>query len=206
MRTLRNWQKACGRTAKKLGRRGHSAGDRLHVYFAAGRQLRQQGWTAGWRPISESLPDEPVKLVQWAVSLAKVRKRVRQARRLKAARQSVEVLASDVIWAEDSTHVGRIGKRSVEADVMKDRGTLRTRGVFAHGPVDGVEVVEMLETTKRRHGRLPLVVATDNGVAYVSRYVSVSRFFQFATFESPDLLTNLASRGRTSHSPYNLHC
>lgn len=172
MRTLRNWEKACGRAAKKLGRRGHSAADRRHVYFAAGRQLRQQGWTAGWRPISESLVEEPVKLVQWAVSLAKARKRVRQERRLKAARQSVEVLAADVIWAEDSTHVGRIGKRSVEADVMKDRGTLRTRGVFAHGTVDGVEVVEMLETTKRRHGRLPLVVATDNGVAYVSRYVS----------------------------------
>jgi len=172
MRTLWKWEDEAGKAEKKLGRPGHSVEDRLRVYFAVGRQLRQQGWTAGPLPIAESLPEEPVRLIQWAVREAKARRRARLRRRLEAARQSVEVLAPDVIWAQDSTHVGRIEKQAVDADVLKDRGTLRTRGLFAHGAVDGAEVVEMLEATKRRHGRLPLVVATDNGPTYVSRYVA----------------------------------
>jgi len=83
----------------------------------------------------------------------------------------IDVLGSDVIWVEDSTHLGRIGKKGVMGEVVKDRGTLANVAVVVGETMKGRDVVEILEV-KKGEGRLPLVWATDNGSAYKSGEVS----------------------------------
>lgn len=77
-----------------------------------------------------------------------------------------EVLASNVIWTQDSTHLGRIGFQARQAEVLKDRGPLRTVGLSVGRNATGRDVIDLFEAMKHVRG-LPLVAAMDNGPIYV---------------------------------------
>jgi transposase InsO family protein len=60
---------------------------------------------------------------------------------------------------------------SVETDVVKDRGSLRTLGLSVGSAATGDDVVLLLKTLQARKGGLPLMLQTDNGAAYCSNEV-----------------------------------
>jgi hypothetical protein len=74
----------------------------------------------------------------------------------------VEVLARDVIWAQDGWRLGRLPDgRALESQLFKDRGSLRTLGWdvgVAQSQGDLIAQLEWLRTTRG----LPLVVSSDN--------------------------------------------
>jgi transposase InsO family protein len=58
-----------------------------------------------------------------------------------------------------------MGRKAVQAEVIKDRATLGYEGVSVGAQADAQEILEMLKKQKQEQG-LPLVWATDNGSAY----------------------------------------
>jgi transposase InsO family protein len=77
----------------------------------------------------------------------------------------VEVLSPNVIWTQDATHVGRLNRKTVQAEVVKDRATLGYTGLAVGPTATGSDILWILEVAKKEKG-LPLVWATDNGSAY----------------------------------------
>jgi transposase InsO family protein len=132
-----------------------------------------QGKKVGWRPIEEGLGkgEIPTRLVQTVVKRFKARDRRLERRRIVNNRQSVTVLFRDAIWTQDGTHLGRIFGDKVEAQVIKDRGTLRNVALSVGDAADGEDVVMLLEAAKRENGGLPLVWQTDNDPPYKSEPV-----------------------------------
>ena len=169
-RTLRNWKDGAVHGIQPMGRPGHTRSEKYRALFAVRRQVKKIGWTAGWRPMVQVLP-VPTKLVQSSLSILKARHR-REVREIHSKnRVSLRVMAKDVIWTEDSAHLGRTENMAYLAEVVKDRGTLATKAMVVGGAVTGEDVVGILEGQKHI-GRLPLVWATDNGGAYKSHEVA----------------------------------
>lgn len=165
-RTLLNWESGAGKAMNPLGRPAASPQKRFRASLKVARQMRRQGLGAGWRPILKTLgPEVPTRLVQESVSRLKKRHRLKFCRKMSASRVKVQVLSPDVIWVQDATHVGRLQGKAVQAEVIKDRGTLEYVEVAVGRPADAQEVLWMLEK-KRQEGGLPLVWATDNGSVY----------------------------------------
>jgi transposase InsO family protein len=77
----------------------------------------------------------------------------------------VEVLSPNVIWAQDATHLGRVGCAAVQAEVIKDRATLGYPAVTVGPVAKAQEILWILQVAKQQKS-LPLVWATDNGAAY----------------------------------------
>lgn len=170
-RTLRNWERGAQMVAKPMGRPATSPSKRFQARLKVARALRQQGHGAGWRPVLAKVRSEvSTRLVQESLRELKKRHRVKLAKKFRANRVHVEVLSPNVIWAQDATHLGRMGRKAVQAEVIKDRATLEYVEL-AVGPVaKAEEVLWMLQTAKRQDG-LPLVWATDNGAAYRDKRV-----------------------------------
>ena len=126
--------------------------------------MQRQGWS-GWRAIHEKV-DLPVRLIQLCVRTLKARRRTRIRRRIERTRVRTEVLATNVIWTQDSTHLGRVGFQARQAEVLKDRGPLRTVGLSVGRNATGRDVIDLFEAMKHVRG-LPLVAALDNGPIYV---------------------------------------
>ncbi len=164
-RTLRNWENGALEAQKPLGRPALSPSRKYQAKLKVARELHRQGW-AGWRPVLESLgPAVSTRLVQESVSALKKRRAIRKRQWLEARRVHVEVLSPNVLWAQDATHLGRMGGKAVLAEVIKDRATLGYRQL-AVGPVASAsEILRVLEAAKKEQG-LPLVWSTDNGSAY----------------------------------------
>ena len=168
VRTLLNWRKAAGVEPRKWGRPPHGPEAVARAHQAVVLESERQGKTSGWRPMAAMLsPVIPVTLVQRVVHDLKAKSRKRKAERSKENRKGMEVLVADAMWSDDSTHLGRIGRKAVEADVLKDRGTLKFKGVSVGGAISGDEVVRELAAADAVGG-LPLVLTTDNGKAYES--------------------------------------
>jgi len=128
------------------------------------------GWKAGWRAI-EAASGLPTRSVQEILRALKARHRRRMRDFRTKNRTNIEVLGKDVVWAQDAMHAGRVGSKAVLAEVVKDRGSLENVAIAVGGAATGADVVEVLENQKRE-GRLPLVLATDNGPAYKSQEVA----------------------------------
>lgn len=169
-RTVRNWKRGAREDEKPLGRPARSQSRRYRETLAVRRQVKAMGWGAGWRPI-EAACGLPTRSVQEGLRVLKARHRKRLREFQGKNRISIEVLGKDVIWAQDAMQAGRVGSRAVMAEVVKDRGTLGNVALAVGGAATGAELVAMLENQKRE-GRLPLVLATDNGPAYKSREVA----------------------------------
>ena len=165
-RTLRNWRR--GVAGKTLGRPAVSKQSRYLALLKVRREVKKQGWQAGWRPLYQVLSQNvSLRLTQESLSALKKRHEQRLRKHRQKNRMSVEVHGKDVIWVEDSTHLGRLDSKTVMGELLKDRGTLANVALEVGGAVCGNDVVTILEARKA-NGRLPLVWATDNGPAYKS--------------------------------------
>jgi transposase InsO family protein len=164
-RTLGNWKRGALKAQKPLGRPATSPSKRFEARLRVARELHRQGWP-GWRPVMESLgPVVSTRLVQESVSALKKRRARRKKKWMEAGRVHVEVLSPNVLWAQDGTHLGRLGKKAVLAEVIKDRATLGYMGIVVGEAAKAGDVLKMLEMSKVTVG-LPLVWATDNGSVY----------------------------------------
>jgi len=164
-RTLRNWESGAVIQAKHLGRPATTPSKRFLARLKVARELRRQGWT-GWRPVLAKVrTDVSIRLVQESVSELKKRHEQKRRKRFAANRESVAVLSPNVIWTQDATHVGRLNRKAVQAEVVKDRATLGYTGLAVGPTASGSDILWILEVAKQEKG-LPLVWATDNGSAY----------------------------------------
>ncbi len=168
-RTLRHWAR---HTPRPLGRPPQAPVVRWRISLQVARTLRIQGWTTGWRPVVQALPQYPVRLIQQSVTALKIRHQARVERHRVQARQSVTVLATHAVVVQDATHLGRVGARAVQAEILKDRATLVTIATAVGAAATSEEVLRILEKMKSTTG-LPLVWGTDNGPAYRADAVEV---------------------------------
>jgi transposase InsO family protein len=169
-RTLRSWEQRDA-SAVGPGRPAHSQAARWRALRAVARQWKVDGRTTGWREISDQLPELPTRLVQQSVRRIKARRRRDAERHRQAQRVHVEVLKRDVLWSQDGTHLGRCAGRAVNAEVIKEVGSMRTLDLRVWPRATrSADVIAMLEGLYRR-GRLPLVWSTDNGSWYCSAEV-----------------------------------
>jgi transposase InsO family protein len=171
-RTIRNWRKRrCLEDFPKLGRPAHDERAHRAAFWRVGREWLRQG-RPGWRPVRETLgPDVPTSLIQHWLRVFKERDRQHERERLRRRRESVSVLAKDAFWVQDAAQVGRdnVGEK-VDAQAIKDRGTLLTVGIATGGPAEARQTIELLENLRTRRG-LPLVLGTDNGSPFVAEPV-----------------------------------
>ena len=169
-RTLRGWS---NHDASPVGpgRPTHTPQQQRQALRAVSRQWKIEGHSAGWRPLADALPQAPVRLVQSSLRQLKCRHRRREERRRWAQRQHVEILARDVLWSEDGTHLGRYLNRAVNAEVIKDAASCKTLDLrVLPRATTSADVIALLEGLLRQ-GRLPLVLSTDNGSCYCSAEV-----------------------------------
>jgi hypothetical protein len=160
-RTLQNWRRD---DPKRSGRPPHSAPVRWQALRLIVRELRRQGYGAGWRPVSRALGDPvPVRLVQWYVPRLKWRHAQRVRRRRERLRQHIEVHHDGAIWSIDGAQMGRESSAPVRAEIVRDVGAQRTVGIGVAKSIDGPCVIAVLEATWHTHAELPLVIASDNG-------------------------------------------
>jgi len=170
-RTLRNWERGAQGEKKLIGRPATSPSERFQACLKVARVLREQGHGAGWRPVLAKVkPMVSTRLVQESLRELKKRHRLKLSKRFKAHRVQVEVLSPNVIWAQDATHLGRMGRKAVQAEVIKDRATLGYTGLAVGSVARAEEILWILEVAKKEQG-LPLVWATDNGSAYKDKRV-----------------------------------
>jgi transposase InsO family protein len=156
---------------KRMGRPATSPSKRFQARLKVARALREQGFSAGWRPVLAKVGSEvSTRLVQESLRKLKKRHRIKLAKRFASRRVHVEVLSPNVIWAQDATHLGRMGRKAVQAEVIKDRATLGYTALAVGPAAKADEILWMLRATKEQEG-LPLVWATDNGSAYRDKRV-----------------------------------
>lgn len=169
-RTLWSWERQDASLAGP-GRPTHSQQERRRVLRTVARQWRREGWSAGWRVLADRLPAIPTRLVQTSLAALKARRRRREERRRTALRQHVEVLARDVLWSQDGTHLGRWLGKGVNAEVVREVATCKTLDLWVLPRATKSEDVIALLEGLWRQGRLPLVWSTDNGSCYCSAEV-----------------------------------
>lgn len=172
-RTLRNWTKASREEPRRMGRPPMGALDRWRAHLKVAREWKKQGHGSGWRPIAEQLDGcVGTRQVQASLKRLKANRRRWLRRLLEKGGMKTTVLATNTIWAQDATHLGRLDDRTaVEADLVKDRGSLQTLGLSVGSSATGEDVILLLKTIKEKKGGLPLVLQTDNGSAYCSAEV-----------------------------------
>jgi transposase InsO family protein len=130
-------------------------------------ELKRQGYP-GWRAVDAALPDIPTRLVQSCVRNEKLAKR-RRLREVRAEQRiGTKVLAREAIWTMDGTQLERATDGTpVEAQVIKDRGSLAYRATRTGPPASSDDVIRLFDHVKQTNP-LPLVCATDNGSIYCS--------------------------------------
>jgi len=166
-RTIRNWIKASQEEPKRMGRPPRPKREVWLMHLLVAREWKKQGRGAGWRPIAEQLEGRVgTRRVQASLKRLKANRRRRERRRRERMKKRTTVLCSNAIWCQDATHVGRLDNgQAVEADVVKDRGSLSTLGLSVGSAATGDDVVLLLKTLQAKKGDLPLVLQTDNGSA-----------------------------------------
>jgi len=171
VRTLHNWRLQAEKAKpSKIGRPKHSEAVHRKALWLVGRDLRKQGYP-GWRAVSKSLKKEvPDRLIQFYVQKFKLRRRIRLRQVRAKHRVEIKVKSKNILWAQDGTHLGRKKRKSIEAQVIKDRGSMKVIAASTGMCATGEEVIQLLDTVKRDRG-LPLVWSTDNGSMYIDKKV-----------------------------------
>ncbi len=164
-KTLNNWKR---KRPRRSGRPRYTDTQRKAAMLAVGRELRRQGYP-GEKAIERELPHVPLRLIREYVRLFKARRRKRLDLARRARRESIVVKAKGAILVQDGAHLGRNRQGVVEAQIAKDRGSLRIERASV-GPQTEAHVIEFLEEIRMSCG-LPLVLGTDNGPCYVSDQV-----------------------------------
>ncbi len=124
----------------------------------------------GWRPVAAALPHVAVRLLQGVVRELKRRWRARAQRRLARERVSIAPAGRDVMWSLDATHLGReVAGAGVEGQAVREVATTRTLALSVGAAADTEAATMVVEAAaRRRGGRYPLVLVTDNGPPYTS--------------------------------------
>jgi transposase InsO family protein len=166
-RTLRNWKrKALEGRSPKIGRPTYTIKQRRSALILVYRELKRQG-NAGSPAIYSSLKGKVQRrLVNEFVARIKARQRKIKLELMQKNRTSIQVLHKDVIWSQDGTHIGRLKGKAIEAQVIKDRATLKTVGIQVGVTATEKDVLNQLQDMKKER-TLPLVWMTDNGSAYI---------------------------------------
>lgn len=171
-RTLRTWKKRARDGAfKKLGRpQKFKLEEKLKMIKLVLQEYNLQG-RPGWRPVAYGLKDRvPTRIVQETMSKIKLKERREELQKKKWKMISVKVKYPNIIWTQDGTHLGRLkNKKEVQAQVIKDRCTLKIKRVDVGAPADAEKIVSTLKSESANE--LPLVWMTDNGSCYTSKEV-----------------------------------
>ncbi|MGZ3789441.1 MAG: hypothetical protein ACXVLQ_13010 [Bacteriovorax sp.] len=171
-RTLRTWKKCAKEGAfKKIGRpKKLNPIEKLKMIKLVLQEYKLQG-RPGWRPVAAGLRGRvPTRVVQETLSKIKLKERRDQLQMKKWKMKSVKVNYPNVIWTQDGTHLGRLrNKKEVQAQVIKDRCTLKIKRADIGPAANSEKIIETLKT--ERASELPLVWMTDNGACYTSKDV-----------------------------------
>lgn len=170
-RTLRNWKTKAKRDCElRSGRPRYTRSDHIRALILVARELKRQGYP-GSPAISSVLKDKvQLRLIRKYVSAIKERRRTKKLEFLRLNRISVQVQATNVIWTQDGTHLGRKKNKAIEAQLIKDRASKKIICAMTGEAANGKEVVRTLELLKISR-ELPLVWMTDNGAAYCNEDV-----------------------------------
>lgn len=162
VRTLGYWRTHARRgILPRRGRPAHDHEAHRRAFWRVGRAMVKQGFP-GSGPVRKACPGVPTRLVQCYVRIFKLCRDDHQRRRIERARVRVEVLARDVIWAQDGWHMGRLTDgRALESQLFKDRGSLRTVCWDVGLAQNQGDLIAQLEAQRLGRG-LPLVIASDN--------------------------------------------
>lgn len=165
-KTLNNWKR---KRPKKTGRPSYTNTQRRSAMRAVAKELRRQGYP-GEKAIERALPHVPLRLIREYVALAKTKRRKRMAINRKRARITIKVKATSVILAQDGAHLGRSGKEPVDAQIIKDRASLKIVTASVGPPTEDHVLADLTQLKKSR--ALPLVWSTDNGSNYCTEAVT----------------------------------
>ncbi len=162
-RTVRNWCNQAKKDVPKMGRPSHSPEKLKEARALVFEEMKARG-APGWRPIAEALKGKvSVRLIQKFVGEFKVEtKKKYESKRM-------EIRGKNVIWSMD----GAITKDDSKAEnqVIKDRGSRCWVGhKICPKASNGLDVIKALEKSFVVNG-YPLVLATDNGAAYINSEV-----------------------------------
>lgn len=166
-RSLRNWSR------EDAPERPRGRPPTSDEHRAAAAQLVEDAWSrqgpsSGVRPVAASLVGEvPNWLVRQCLRRIKRLHRARHRAHRAEHRVSALVLARDVMWSMDGTHLGRlVDGEAVEGQVVRETATPKILAVAVGPSADGDDVVAVLERLVAERGGPPLVLVTDNGSTY----------------------------------------
>ncbi|MEK7474698.1 MAG: hypothetical protein AAB152_03595 [Candidatus Coatesbacteria bacterium] len=146
----------------RLGRPPHSPKVRFRTMMAAGRELKKQGWTTGWRSVSEARPTLPECLLKTCVPALKKRHRGWLARQRAKRRRTLLVQHPGVMVTQDGFQAAGTKSSPTYAEVLRDAATMQYLGGTVGGATTDEDVVAGLEALGATSGH-PLVLGTDNG-------------------------------------------
>lgn len=117
VRTLFAWQVADPEANCAPGRPGRAIEERWTALLEIARFQRRHCWKIGGVRTAEMLEGRfPVRLVQESLRALKQARRVKRARIASEMRVTIHVLAQDVLWSQDATHLGRARKSDLRGD------------------------------------------------------------------------------------------
>jgi hypothetical protein len=103
-----------------------------------------------------------VAWVQALVKLLKHKRARRERHRIELGRQSVQVLARNVLWSSDENVLLRDEQGEVRTHVVRETLAPKTLAIAIGPPATAEDLIALWETAARERGTLPLVIAIDN--------------------------------------------
>jgi len=172
--TLRRWEREAGEAMRPPpGRPRASERVRAAARERVLEEVQRQGWRVGEDPVHRALGDVPKRLVRESLAELKRDHRRRKRKIAERERTTIHVHARDGLWSQDATHLVRDEQgTAVQAEVVREVASTRTIEIAVGPAARGNDVIAALERTRADRGTLPLVWATDNGSAYVSKKVA----------------------------------
>lgn len=170
-RTLRSWKaKAKKDCNKRSGRPSNTIVDHRRALIKVAREMKRQGHP-GSPAIACALKNVvPLRLIRLYVGKINLRRRKKAKEVREFNRVSTQIKLANIIWSQDGTHLGRLKRKSIEAQIIKDRGSQKVICISTGKSAEGKNIVDMLEKAKTKRS-LPLVWMTDNGSSYVNQNV-----------------------------------
>lgn len=166
---MQRWQGQAG--PRKVGRPAHSQQEIEQAKPQVQSVLHTLGYRAGKGTMELKLPQLPRRVISTALRVIKAEHKAEEARRWAQNRVHVNVLAVWAVSAQDSTHIGDCQGRRVWAEVNKDAASTWGEASGTGKPITAASLMDHLEYLWSQ-GRLPLVLATDNGPAYKDFWVA----------------------------------
>jgi transposase InsO family protein len=170
-RAVRYWLHAeGGASSPRTGRPPYPDDVRWQVFRIVLRLWRKLPERAGWKSVLAAAGGTlPTRLIQESLREIKRIYRARRARGRARRRQSLRVLAANVLWHMDATHLGRTPDGSeVQAQAVRDAARPTVLAATVGPVVTAEDALRALVAAIRLAGALPLVLVTDNGSPYTS--------------------------------------